>query len=231
MANTSDFRIPAAACSFDVAIWLMERARADDSYLQPRKLHSIMFLAQALFAAASGGRRLMPSIFIFDEGGALDPNTYRAFENGRPAMTPTPLPEAVIAHLDAIWRRYADCDALRLDQIIARQGRGELAIEARDGSEITVAAMVRMFDPAKLAAKPEPKPQAQPRPVVARREEPEEPPLPPSAEVWPLMLQRNRKPRKARTAPAAPTPPVSAHDGRPLTVTKWVPGMKPATAE
>ncbi|MPY69241.1 MAG: hypothetical protein GEU92_04045 [Alphaproteobacteria bacterium] len=136
---------PAAFTSFDVAIWFMERARADDSYLQPRKLQSIMFMAQGHYAAANRGRRLMPSIFVFDEGGPLDPNIFRAFEHGRPTVTQTQLSAPVTRFLEAIWRRYADCDALRLDQIVARRGAAETAIQNRDGSEITLAAMVRMF--------------------------------------------------------------------------------------
>lgn len=136
---------PAAATSFDIAIWFMERARADDSYLQPRKLQSLMFLAQAHFAAAYAGRKLMPSVFIFDEGGPMDPNIYRAFEHGRPMITETPLARELLVFLDAIWRRYADSDALRLDQIIAKRGAAEVAIQRRDGSEITIEAMRRMF--------------------------------------------------------------------------------------
>jgi len=136
---------PAAATSFDIAIWFMERARTRDSYLQPRKLQSLMFLAQAHFAAACGGRRLMPSVFVFDEGGPLDPNIYRAFEHGRPTITETPLGDEVLVFLDAVWRRYADADALRLDQIVAKRGAAEEAIRRRDGSEIGIDAMRRMF--------------------------------------------------------------------------------------
>lgn len=123
----------------------MERARTEDNYLQPRKLQSLMFLAQAHFAAAYGGRRLMPSVFVFDEGGPLDPNVYRAFEHGRPVITETPPGREVLVFLDAIWRRYGDADALRLDQLIARRGEGEEAVRRRDGSEIDLAAMRRMF--------------------------------------------------------------------------------------
>lgn len=136
---------PAIATSIDVAIWFLERARAEDTYLQPRKLQSLLFLAQAHYAAASNGRRLMPSVFVFDDGGPLDPNLYRAFEHGRPAYTESPIAETEIAFLDAIWRRYRTADALRLDQVIAKCGRNEPAIQRRDGSEITLAAMRRMF--------------------------------------------------------------------------------------
>jgi uncharacterized phage-associated protein len=149
--NSVSPAVPAAGTSFDIALWFMERARTEDSYLQPRKLQSLMFLAQAHFAAAYGGRRLMPSVFVFDDGGPLDPNVYRAFEHGRPTITETPLDRDVLVFLDAIWRRYGDTDALRLDQLIARRGEGEAAVCRRDGSEVDLAAMRRMFSSDSIA--------------------------------------------------------------------------------
>ena len=139
---------PAAATSLDVAVWFLDRARVEDSYLQPRKLQCLLFLAQAHFIVLHKGRRLMPSVFLFDEGGPMEPNIYRVFENGRPNFMESVLPDFVLTFLDAIWRRYGGLDTLRLDQLIARQGKGEHAIEKRDGSEVGPAAMRRMFAPA-----------------------------------------------------------------------------------
>jgi uncharacterized phage-associated protein len=137
--------IPASATSLDVAVWFLDRARTEDTYIPPRKLQCLLFLAQAHFAARFGGRPLIPSFFIVDEGGPMDPNLYRILENGRPDFTQTPLPEEVQTFLGAIWRRYRDADALRLDQIIARQGANEEAVTRRNRSEITIEAMRRMF--------------------------------------------------------------------------------------
>ncbi len=136
---------PAAATSLDVAVWFLDRARIEDTYLQPRKLQCLLFLAQAHFVVLHKGRRLMPSIFLFDEGGPMEPNLYRVFEAGRPTFLESELDEFVLTFLDAIWRRYAMMDAMRLDQVIARRGKGEPVIERRDGSEIGPAAMRRMF--------------------------------------------------------------------------------------
>jgi uncharacterized phage-associated protein len=136
---------PAAPTSFDVAIWFLDRARAEDTYLQPRKLQCLLFLAQAHFAAAYEGRVLMPSFFVMDDAGPFDPNLYRALENGRPEVSEKPLEDNIVAFLSAVWRRYRDADALRLDQLISRQGANEDAICARDCSEVTIAAMQRMF--------------------------------------------------------------------------------------
>ena len=137
--------IPASASSLDVAVWFLDRARAEDTYLQPRKLQCLLFLAQAHFAAAYGGRPLMPSFFVVDEGGPMDPNLYRILESGRPDFIATPLPEEVVAFLGAVWRRYRDADALRLDQIIARHGANEEPVRRRNRSEVSLEAMRRMF--------------------------------------------------------------------------------------
>lgn len=137
--------IPASATSLDVAVWFLDRARADDSHLQPRKLQCLLFLAQAHFAGAYGGRPLMPSFFVVDEGGPMDPNLYRILENGRPEFIRTPLGEEVLVFLEAVWRRYRDSDALRLDQIIARRGASEESVRRRDRSEVPLEAMRRMF--------------------------------------------------------------------------------------
>lgn len=136
---------PAAPTSFDVAIWFLDRARAEDTYLQPRKLQCLLFLAQAHFAAAHEGRVLMPSFFIMDDAGPIDPNLYRALEKGRPEVSEKPLDDDIVVFLNAVWRRYRHADALRLDQLISKQGVAEDAICDRDNGEITIAAMQRMF--------------------------------------------------------------------------------------
>jgi uncharacterized phage-associated protein len=136
---------PAAPTSFDIAIWFLDRARAEDTYLQPRKLQCLLFLAQAHFAAAHEGQSLMPGFFIVDDSGPLDPNVYRTLLNGRPKIEEIPLDYDVVKFLDAIWAGYKNADALRLDQVIARRGVDEEAVCNRDLSEVTLVAMQRMF--------------------------------------------------------------------------------------
>ena len=136
---------PTVKSSFDVAIWFLDRARAEDSYLQPRKLQYMLFFAQGHYAGAWQGRRLMPSVFIIDEAGPLDPNLYRVFENGRPNVSENQMEEEVMVFLDAIWRRYKDDDPLKMGRLISRYGNGEESVEKRDGSEIPVSSMMRMF--------------------------------------------------------------------------------------
>ena len=139
------FMRPAAPTSFDVAIWFLDRARAEDTYLQPRLLQCLLFLAQAHFAAAHDGRPLMPAFFVVDESGPLDPNVYKTLLNGRPDMEESPLDPEIVSFLDVVWARYKSADALRLDQLIAKRGIDEEAVCNRDQSEVTLLAMQRMF--------------------------------------------------------------------------------------
>jgi len=193
---------PAVTTSYDIAFWFLDRARKDDSYLQPRALQCLLFLAQAHFAAAYKGKRLMPSVFVIDDAGPLDPNLYRMFENGRPTVTEFPISEGVVVFLDAIWRRYRHDDALRLEQIIARAGRKERAVEQRNGAEISIAAMRRMFgrDEEKLVSA---EPERGPKKRVERRELADDIKLPPSG---------------ARI--------MTLHTGKKVAVKRWMPARK-----
>jgi uncharacterized phage-associated protein len=194
---------PAVPTSFDVAIWFLERARAEDSHLQPRKLQCLLFLAQAHFAVANAGCKLMPSVFVFDHAGPMDSNIYRALEFGRPNFTETPLPDKVTGFLAALWQRYGAREAEDLYRLILEQGENELAVKQCDGSEIGIDAMQRMFAEARQpAASPE-----RPAPELPAPELP--------APEWP--------------APELPqTRFMVSPTGRHVTVEKWVPGVKPA---
>lgn len=142
---------PAAKTSFDIADWFMERGRGENAYLPPRMLQCLLFLSQGHFAAAYEGRKLMPSVFVVDHAGPMDPNIYRAYEHGRPEITNTGLDQETLVFLDAIWRKYAGSDTDVLNQIIAELGAEEAAMCDADGAEIDIDVMRRMF------AKPEPK--------------------------------------------------------------------------
>lgn len=202
----------AATTSYDIAFWFLDRARIEDSYLQPRALQCLLFLAQAHYAAAYGGRRLMPSVFVMDDAGPHDPNLYRMLENGRPDITEFPIDKAVIVFLDAVWRRYRHDDALRLEQIVSRAGAKEKAVQLRKGAEITTAAMRRMFSPEKSAARQKPAKKRQ---------------APAAEERKPLLSQPvNREETPEMAADPAGPRVLTSHTGRKVTVTSWTPARK-----
>lgn len=96
----------AVESTFDVVAWFHDRALDDNEYLQPQKLHRLLYLAQAYYAVAHYGRKLMPATFVADEMGPVEPDVFRAFEASRPYIEPAPLPDSVSHFLDSIWRRF-----------------------------------------------------------------------------------------------------------------------------
>ncbi len=89
---------PAVDSCFDIAFWLFDRALEEGEYLQPQKLHRLMYLTQAYFASARHGAKPMPAVFVIGSDGPFEPNMYRAMERGRP-MVDTAIPRYQIRRL------------------------------------------------------------------------------------------------------------------------------------
>ncbi|HXP95183.1 MAG TPA: hypothetical protein VN809_00625 [Telmatospirillum sp.] len=136
---------PAAPSSFDVAYWFIDRALDDDEYLQPQKLHRLMFLAQAYFAVAYNGRKLMPAIFVADEFGPIEPNVFRACAIQRPPIEAKALPEIVTHFLEGIWRRFGNHSAEFLSRQVNAHPPYGAALALGVGSEITLKMMVAFY--------------------------------------------------------------------------------------
>ena len=125
----------AMATAIDVAAWFLERARAEDSYMQPQKLQRLLYCAQACYAQEYQGRRLMPAAFVVHELGPVEPNIFRLFEAGRPNVVIDTPPAEIEAFLERVWRRFARSSVERLTALvtalpdyraIAAQGNGEV---------------------------------------------------------------------------------------------------------
>lgn len=111
---------PAVRTSLDVAIWFLDRARADDSHLPFQKLHRLLYLAQSQFAAQSGGL-LMPALFLAEEQGPTEPNLQRLMAGGRPSDVIVETPTGRVRDfLDGIWQRYAHMPVERLNDLVAK---------------------------------------------------------------------------------------------------------------
>ena len=139
--------MPAAAVDsgFDVAFWFLDRALNDREYLQPQKLHRVMYLAQAYFSVIYRGRALMPAVFVAEEMGPIEPNIYRAFEFGRPSVDPRKPPEGAIHLLDSIWRRFGAHSADHLSRLIKNHAPYVEARRKGLREEITLAAMYQFY--------------------------------------------------------------------------------------
>jgi uncharacterized phage-associated protein len=136
---------PAVDSCFDVAYWLLDRALDDGEYLQPPKLHHLMFLAQAYFASARHGAKLMPAIFVIGPEGPIEPTIYRAMERGRPMVDTVPPDEDVRHVLDSVWRQFGTKSIDRLNATVKNHPPVAEARENGVGTEISFEAMVTFY--------------------------------------------------------------------------------------
>ncbi len=104
--------------TFDIVLWFNDTALDQNEYLQPQKLHRLLFLSQAYFSVAYGGRKLMPAFFVADEMGPIEPNIYKAYAKAIPNIEPDLfLPDEVESFITSIWRRFGNQSADRLTRI------------------------------------------------------------------------------------------------------------------
>jgi len=132
--------------AFDVAFWFADAALNDNEYLQPQKMHRLLFLAQAYYGVAFGGRKLMPAVFVAEEMGPIEPTIYRAFSKGRPNIDAEMfLPDDLEEFLQGIWRRFGSFSAERLSQITNETLAYRQALKKGKRAEISLDAMCRSF--------------------------------------------------------------------------------------
>lgn len=136
----------AVKSTLDVVFWFSDRALNDREYIQPQKLHRLMFLAQAYYSVAYPGRKLMPAIFVTDTLGPIEPTVFHTFAYGRPHMVEAnPIAQTVAHFLDSIWRRFGQYSAEQLNKKLAEHAPVAEALEKGLGEEITLAAMVKYY--------------------------------------------------------------------------------------
>ena len=135
----------AVPSTFDVVIWLMDRALNEDEYLQPVKLHRLLFLAQAYFAVAYGGGKLAPATFLAEENGPIKPDVWRVYASGRPYIENVLLPELVEHFLDSVWRRFGSYSADYLGELLRGQPPFQEAFKQGPSHEISLEAMIAFY--------------------------------------------------------------------------------------
>ena len=131
--------------SFEVAFWFLDRGVEDGEYLQPQKLHRLMYLAQAYFGALQNGAKLMPATFIAKEEGPVEPTMYKAMARGRPMVDFAPIDEVPRHVLDIVWRQFGAHSVDYLDKMIRRHPPFADALAAGLGSEISLEAMIEFY--------------------------------------------------------------------------------------
>lgn len=136
---------PAVPSTFDLVAWFTDRALNDGEYLQPLKLHRLLFLAQAYFAVAYRGQKLAPATFIAEEHGPVEPDVWRVLSSGRPYIESVPPNERVEQFLDSIWRRFGSHSTDYLGSLVNSHPPYADAYLAAPRSEIPLASMVEFY--------------------------------------------------------------------------------------
>lgn len=131
--------------TIDVAIWLLDRASADDNYLQPQKLQRLLYLAQGYYAREHYGRKLMPATFVVHEMGPVEPTIFRLFEAGRPKIGFVSPPGEVENFLEIVWRRFGGHTVDRLNALIGGQALYRDMAGRGQGEEIQFTDMAAAF--------------------------------------------------------------------------------------
>ena len=131
---------------FDVVLWFSDKALNENEYIQPQKLHRLIFLAQSYYSVAYPGRKLMPATFVTDTFGPVEPTVFHALAYGRPPMLdPNPLPDQVAQFLDGIWRRFGGYSADALTRKLADHPAVQTAMRKGMNEEIPLPAMVKFY--------------------------------------------------------------------------------------
>lgn len=153
----------------DVALWFTDRALNDNEYLQPQKLHRLMYLSQAYFSVAYPGKKLMPGTFVTDTYGPVEPTVFHTLSYGRPHMVePNPITGDVKHFLDSIWRRFGQHATDQLTKRVAEHALVADAMAKGPGEEITFETMVKFYSSEAAARKGAPSVDSVVRPRVMR---------------------------------------------------------------
>lgn len=131
--------------AFEVAFWFLDRAVEDGEYLQPQKLHRLLYLAQAYYGVLQHGAKLMPATFVADDDGPIEPTLYRALARGRPMVDVTPIEEVPRHVLDSVWRQFGAHSIDYLNKLIRRHPPYADALAVGPRSEIPLDAMIAFY--------------------------------------------------------------------------------------
>ena len=130
---------------FEVAFWLLDRATNDSEYLQPQKMHRMMFLSHAYYGVLQRSAKLMPATFIAVAEGPIEPTIFRAFSRGRPNVEVASINEVSHHVLDSVWRQFGAQSVDHLNKLIRAHSPYADAFAAGPGTEIPFEAMVEFY--------------------------------------------------------------------------------------
>ena len=139
--------MPAAVDSaFELAFWFCDRALNDSEYLQPVKMHYLMYLSQAYYATAYNGKKLVPAVFVAEDFGPIEPSVFRAWSQGRPKFEgKNIISDEAAAFADSVWRRFGHHSAEHLAKLCRKSPAYLAALKRGKRAEISLKEMIVSF--------------------------------------------------------------------------------------
>lgn len=130
--------VPATRSGIDVSFWLLERAASERIAMSLPKLRWLLYLAQAHYAIARDGAKLMPATFLVGDDGPIEPTLDLVFQAGIENPWSPALSETAEAFLEGFWKRFGALPAIALHKLVVGDPAWRKAQENGPGSEIAV---------------------------------------------------------------------------------------------
>lgn len=136
---------PAARSTLEVASWFQARCESAGETLPPQRLHYLLYLTHAHYAAEHRGRKIMPATFLATEVGPVEPNIHQLFDAGRISIEVTNPPRHVEDYLTEIWSRYGTKSVKQLQSLVERDGAWRGVLRKGALLEIPVEILYRAY--------------------------------------------------------------------------------------
>jgi uncharacterized phage-associated protein len=130
--------VPATRSGIDVSFWLLERAATERIPMSLPKLRWLLYLAQAHYAIARDGAKLMPATFLVGDDGPIEPTLDLVFQAGIENPWSPALSDTAEAFLEGFWKRFGALPAIALHKLVIGDPAWRKAQENGPGSEIAV---------------------------------------------------------------------------------------------
>lgn len=130
--------VPATRSGIDVSFWLLERAAGERIAMSLPKLRWLLYLAQAHYAIARDGAKLMPATFLVGDDGPIEPTLDLVFQAGIENPWSPTLSDTAAAFLEGFWKRFGALPAIALHKLVIGDPAWRKAQENGPGSEIAV---------------------------------------------------------------------------------------------
>ncbi len=130
--------VPATRSGIDVSFWLLERAASERIAMSLPKLRWLLYLAQAHYAIARDGAKLMPATFLVGDDGPIEPTLDLVFQAGIENPWSPALSETAEAFLEGFWKRFGALPGIALHKLVIGDPAWRKSQENGPGSEIAV---------------------------------------------------------------------------------------------